>query len=275
LPVHDARERFAELCRLPESRISLAEAALVIAAEEYPGLDVDAYLARLDALASLATPRLADAASDAERAVRLLRFLHDEEGFVGNQQRYDDPRNSYLNEVLERRTGLPITLSLLLVEVGQRVDLPLSGVGFPGHFLARLEGAAPLVLDAFHGRILDASACAELLRSVAGPAAELVPGQHLRPATPREILVRLLVNLKQHHARARDFGRTLGCCERILLLAPDASHELRDRGLCYEQLECFAAAASDLERFLERAPDDPSAPAVRERLLALRRRRMH
>jgi regulator of sirC expression with transglutaminase-like and TPR domain len=110
---------------------------------------------------------------------------------------------------------------------------------------------------------------------VAGPGASLVPELHLRPAAPREILVRMLTNLKQLYARARDFGRTLGCCERILLLSPDASHELRDRGLCYEQLECFAAAATDLERFLERAPDDPSAPAVRDRLRALRARRMH
>jgi regulator of sirC expression with transglutaminase-like and TPR domain len=273
--VHAPRERFAELAGLPDARLPLAEAALVLAAEEYPELEPEVELARLDALAASAAPRLAGAASDAERAVRLLRFLHDEEGFTGNEQHYGDPRNSYLNEVLARRTGLPITLSLVLVEVGRRLGLPLVGVGFPGHVLARLEGAAPPAFDAFHGRLLDAAGCTELLRAVAGPGVALDPVLHLRAAGAREVLVRMLTNLKQVHARVRDFGRALGCCERILLLTPDAAHELRDRGLCYAELECFAAAASDFERFLALAPDDPSAPQIRERLRAARATRVH
>jgi regulator of sirC expression with transglutaminase-like and TPR domain len=112
---------------------------------------------------------------------------------------------------------------------------------------------------------------------VLGPDARLDPERHLRAATPREILVRMLTNLKQLHLRARDFGRTLACCERILLLAPDSPTELRDRGLVFEKLECFAAAAQDLERFLKQAPDDETAPAIRDRLRALRARpqRLH
>ncbi len=271
------RERFAELVRLPDAKIDLALAALWIAAEEYPSLDVHAYLARLDALAALAAPRLGEAAPEAERAERLLRFLCQEQGFTGNEKGYDDPRNSYLNEVLDRRTGIPITLALVLLEVARRSGLPLRGVSFPGHFLVKLDGPPLRVLDPFLGRALDVSECRARLHSVLGPDARFEPERHLRAATPREILVRMLTNLKQLHLRARDFGRTLACCERILLLTPDAPTELRDRGLVFEKLECFAAAAQDLESFLRHAPDDETAPAIRDRLRALRARpqRLH
>jgi regulator of sirC expression with transglutaminase-like and TPR domain len=275
--VCDPRERFAELARLPDAKIDLAFAALWIAAEEYPSLDVHAYLGRLDALAAAAAPRLGEAAPEAERAESLLRFLYQEQGFTGNEKAYDDPRNSYLNEVLDRRTGIPITLALVLLEVARRLELPLRGVSFPGHFLVKLEGPPLRVLDPFFGRVLEVSECRARLHAVLGPDARLDPERHLRAATPREILVRMLTNLKQLHLRARDFGRTLACCERILLLAPDSPTELRDRGLVFEKLECFAAAAQDLERFLKQAPDDETAPAIRDRLRALRARpqRLH
>jgi regulator of sirC expression with transglutaminase-like and TPR domain len=272
----DPRERFAELARLPDAKVDLALAALWIAAEEYPSLDVRAYLARLDALAEAAAPRLG-AAADAERAERLLRFLFLEQGFTGNEKSYDDPRNSYLNEVLDRRTGIPITLSLVLVEVARRLELPLRGVSFPGHFLVKLDGPALRVLDPFFGCVLSLAECRARLQAALGHDVAFDPERHLRAATPREVLVRILTNLKHIHLRARDFGRTLACCERILLLNPDSPTELRDRGLVFEQLECFAAAAHDLERFLRSAPDDETAPAVRDRLRALRARgqRLH
>jgi regulator of sirC expression with transglutaminase-like and TPR domain len=273
----DPREQFAALARLPDAKLDTALAALWIAAEEYPSLDPAVHLARLDALAAAAAPGLEGAWDDPERAERLLRFLHDEQGFVGNESSYDDPRNSFLNEVLERRTGIPITLSLVLVEVARRAGLPLSGVSFPGHFLVKLEGPELRVLDPFHGRVLEPSDCRARLHAALGVDAVFRPELHLRAATPREILVRMLTNLKHLYLRARDFGRTLACCERILLLLPDTPLELRDRGLVYERLECFAAAAHDLERFVELAPDDESAPAIRERLRALRARphRLH
>jgi regulator of sirC expression with transglutaminase-like and TPR domain len=273
----DPRERFAELARRPDARIDLALAALWIAAEEYPALDPDAYLARLDALAAAGVPRLRAAGSDAERAERLLRFLHDEQGFRGNEERYDDPRNSFLNEVLDRRTGIPITLAVVLLEVARRAGLELRGVSFPGHFLVKLDGPRPVVLDPFFGRVLGLAECGARLRAALGEAAAFSPERHLRAATPREILVRMLTNLKHLYLRGRDFGRSLACSERILLLTPDAPLELRDRGLLFERLECFAAAAADLERFLQGAPDDESAPAIRDRLRALRARpqRLH
>lgn len=268
MTVLDPRESFAAIVRGPEERLDLARAALLVAAEEYPGLDVEAYLARLDELAGGLARRLTGR-NDSERAALLNDFLFREQGFVGNAESYDDPRNSFLNDVLDRRRGIPITLSLVYVEVARRVALPASGIGFPGHFLVRVEGEASLVVDPFHARVLSESDCSGLLKSMLGPAARLLPQVHLRAATKREILVRLLGNLKHLYVRRRDFGRALACCERILMLAPDAPLELRDRGLVFEQLECYAAARADLRRYLELAPDDQTAALVRERLVAL------
>jgi regulator of sirC expression with transglutaminase-like and TPR domain len=266
----DPRECFAAVAREPDARIDLARGALLVAAEEYPGLDVEAQLARLDTLAQGAAPGMAGR-GPRERAERLAEFLFREEGFAGNAQSYDDPRNSFLNEVLDRRLGIPITLALVYLEVARRLSLPACGVGFPGHFLARVELDPPLLLDAFHGRWLCAADCEALLRGFLGAGAQLAPALHLRAATPREILLRLLANLKQIYVRRRDFGRALACCERSVLLVPDAPLELRDRGLVYQQLECYAAARADLRRFLALAPDDASAPAVAARLRELER----
>jgi regulator of sirC expression with transglutaminase-like and TPR domain len=273
--IADPRERFAELARLPDAELDLARAALWIAAEACLPFDVGLYLGRLDALAAAAAPRLAEAASDAERSERLLSVLCGEQGFTGNQKHYDDPRNSYLNCVLDRRTGIPITLSLVLLEVAWRIGVPLRGVSFPGHFLVKLDGPPLRILDPFFGRALDLSECRARLRAALGAGVRFDPERHLRAATPREILVRMLGNLKGIHLRARDFGGALACCERILLLTPDSATELRDRGLVYERLECFAAAARDFERFLRRAPDDETAPLIRDRLRALRARPLH
>jgi regulator of sirC expression with transglutaminase-like and TPR domain len=266
------RDAFAEGMRVPDERIDLARAALLIAAEEYPGLDLARYLARLDELARLVAPRLREARGAAERVAVLNQFLFVEQGFRGNSEQYDDPRNSFLNEVLERRTGLPITLALVYMEVARRAGVAVDGVGFPGHFLVKHGEGEPIIVDPFFGSVLGPEECQSRLAAVLGAGARLRPELHLRRATAREILARLLGNLKLRYVRASDYGRALACCERILLVAPDLPNELRDRGLVYEKLECFGAAVADLERFLELAPDDESAPAVRERLAELRPR---
>ena len=273
----DPRERFSTAVRLPEARIDLAECALLVAAEEYPGLDVDHYLERLDALASAVAGRIAAADGDEERVAILNRYLFVEHGFAGNQDRYDDPCNSFLNDVLDRGRGIPITLAIVYIEVARRLGLPVEGVGFPGHFLAKYTGTRRIIIDPFYGRVLSEPECAARLRQVLGAEAEWQPELYLRSATTREILVRLLTNLKHLYARERDYGRTLAASERILLVTPDVPVELRDRGLVYEQLDCFAAASADYERFLELAPDDASAEAIRERLVSARRRtgRLH
>lgn len=266
----DPRARFAALMHRDDADIDLAEAALLIAAEAYPGLDIDRWLARLDELAAGLRPRLAAARSPRTRVEALIDYVRREQRFVGNQDDYYDRRNSFLNEVLERRTGIPITLALVYMEIGRRAGVPVQGIGFPGHFLAKLAGGEEVVFDPFFGQVLTEEQCERRLQAVLGKDAPF-DRTFLRAATAREIVVRILRNLKQIYLQARDYPLALGCSERILLVEPDLPPELRDRGLLYEHLECYAAAQADLERFLVLAPDDDSAPVVREKLIELQR----
>lgn len=271
----DARARFAELARSPDEEIDLAEAALVIASEAYPALEPGAYLDRLDALAEQAASRL-EGRDARERAHAWCRFLHRENGFRGNREDYYDPRNSFLNDVLDRRLGIPITLALVYMEVARRLGEPVLGIGFPGHFLAKYAGDEEIVMDPFDGAILSEADCRGLLRRALGDHAPF-DRCYLRAATRREILVRMLRNLK-HAAVARDDVKdAVACCDRILLLWPDCAAEYRDRGVLYQRLECFRAARADLERFLALAPDDPCADAVRDTLdaICVRARHLH
>jgi regulator of sirC expression with transglutaminase-like and TPR domain len=265
------RARFAELAGLPDEAIDLAEGALLIAAEAAPSLDVAHYLSELDALAEEARPKLVGATSGAGRVVRLNEFLFEEKRFYGNVTAYRDVRNSFLNEVLERRTGIPITLSIVYMEVARRLGLRVEGVGFPGHFLCKHVDENEIVIDAFYGQILSEEDCAERLREVMGTDARF-DRHYLAAARKKEILARILRNLKQLYVDAHEYECALACSERILLLLPDEPLELRDRGLLYEQLECFGPALADLERFLELVGDrGPAAEAVRPRLERIRR----
>ena len=260
------RERFAALVAKPDLEIALDEAALLIAAEEYDGLQIETYLAELDRLAERAAERLSGVREDGERAARLNRFLFFDERFTGNRSDYYDPRNSYLNEVIDRRSGIPITLSVVYMAVAARLGIDVRGISFPGHFLLKWIGdEQEIVIDAFQGTSLSITDCQERLDATLGSPMELKPELHLRPAGQREILVRMLGNLKGIFFQRRDWNRALDSCERILLMLPEAPIELRDRGLVLEQLDCCYAAAADLDRFLELAPEDPSAEAVRAR----------
>jgi len=266
----DARARFVELARLPDEQIDLATAALLIAAEAYPHLDIDVYLGRLDDLAQEGRSGLDGARTDAERVSALTRFLAVEKGFIGNQDDYYDRRNSFLHEVIDRRTGIPITLALVYTEVGRRLGLPIRGVGFPGHFLAKVESRPEIIIDPFFGTVLSESQCHERLKEALGKDAPF-DRRYLRAATTREILVRMLNNLKHIHLDAKELELALSCCERILLLTPDNVFELRDRGLLYLQLECYGAAGADLERFLQLAPENEHADTIRQSLIEIRR----
>jgi regulator of sirC expression with transglutaminase-like and TPR domain len=268
----EARRRFCTLVEGPESAINLAEAALVIAKEEHEGLDVDAYLGVLDGLARTAAAHLSGLREPADQVDALSHFLFVEQGFRGNRDNYYDPANSFLNEVLDQRVGIPITLALVYTEVGQRLGIPVFGVGFPGHFLVKHVGGDPeILLDPFFGARLTAEQCLERLRTMYGPSARLEPAL-LRPAAPREILVRILRNLKNVYLQREDWMRTLSCLDRILLIAPDDPGELRDRGLTYHRLECFAPALADLERYLAEARDeDDGVAAIRALLPTLHR----
>ena len=269
-PPNAPRQRFAEMVRGGDDAIDLAEAALLIAAEAYPDLDIARCLRVLDTLAAEADVAMRGAGSDPERVRRLVEFLSTTGRFRGNQDDYYDQRNSFLNEVLDRRTGIPITLAIVYLEVARRRRLALVGVGFPGHFLVKHPGAPALIIDPFFGRFLSPSECQERLCAVAGENARLEPA-HLEAATRGEILIRVLRNLKQIYVRAREFEPALACSERILLVQPELAVELRDRGLLYEQLECYAAARADLERYLSLHPDDPNAADLRQRLIDLGR----
>ena len=265
-----ARERFAALASGADERINVAEGALLIAQEEYPRLDIAGYLARLDELAAGAQPAVRADRTPAEQVAGLNHFLFAQCGFKGNDKRYYDPRNSYLNDVIDRRTGIPITLSVVYCEVARRLGLPIFGVGFPGHFLAKYVAEPEIIIDPFFGTVITLEECGKRIQGVYGREARFDPS-FLRVATPREILVRMLSNLKQVYVERDDPLRALSCVDRILLLAPDTARELRDRGILYHRLECYAAALRDFERYLQLAPSDEAAQTIRETLPELQR----
>ena len=212
------------------------------------------------------------------RVVALNQFLFDELGFRGNADDYYDPRNSYLNEVIDRKTGIPITLAIVYMEVGRRIGLPLEGVSFPGHFLVRLRmRSGMLVLDPFAGgepqseselrerlqRVIPRGASGDV------PVSELPLDQFLEPATKRQILSRLLRNLKGIYREKDKPERMLDVLNRMLILSPNSSTELRERGFIYQRLECWRYALKDLSDYLEREPDAPDLDEVRASLMDL------
>lgn len=267
-----AAETFSQLAATPDERIDLAHAALSIAEVAEPHLDRELCLQQLDALAAAAGNHLRAEATEAGRVEALMRWLHDEQGFRGNDVDYYDPRNSFLNQVLARRTGIPITLALVYIEVGKRLGITLAGVNFPGHFLVRHVAPGPeIVIDPFGGRILSEEDCAGLLRSVMGPSAVLEPAL-LRPVPAKSMLRRMLTNLKLIYLRLGQLSEALACMDRILLLAPEEPQELRDRGLLHYHLDRYAEARADLERFLTLMPQHPGADAVQPYLERARQR---
>jgi regulator of sirC expression with transglutaminase-like and TPR domain len=213
---------------------------------------------------------------DPARQIAVLNeILFGEEGFRGNAANYYDPRNSYLNDVLERRLGIPITLSLVYVEVGRRAGLPLSGVGFPAHFLvayeveAEAEAEARLMVDPFNcGRLLSQANCEQLLQQTFGSAVRF-EARHLEALPPRQILVRMLGNLKLAYERLGDLERALRVSEQLSVVQPSAA-ELRERGMLRFRLADFIGAAADLGRYLEFEPAAPDAESVRRQLALIR-----
>jgi len=271
-------QMFEKIVSEKEERIDLARACLMIAEDAYPGLDVERYIGDIERLAIRLRARIPQSGGAEERVVALNQFLYGDLGYWGNTEDYYDPRNSYLNEVLDRRTGIPITLGVVYMELGRRVGLPLEGVSFPGHFLVRLRlrGGA-LVLDPFTGGAPQAED--ELRRRLERvipdrarggvPLAELPLDQFLEPASNRQILSRVLRNLKGIYREAGKPERVLEVLNRMLVVSPDASAELRDRGYVYQKLECWRPALKDLTDYLEREPDAPDIDDVRASLLDL------
>jgi len=265
-------ERFAHI--VSREQFDLAEASLMLAQDIYPDLEIPDYLERLDGIAAAIKKRIAGDAF-AEQKVRALNYyLFNEMRFSGNVDDYYDPRNSYLNEVMERRTGIPITLSILYLEVGKRLGLNLKGVSFPGHFLVKLSvKRGQLVLDPFiGGEAQSESDLRERLARVlpSGKAKRAMLDPYLEPAAPRQIIARLLRNLKNIYMQNGKLEQTLAVMHRMLLVLPESAEELRDRGLVYQQLECFRPALSDLQNYLRRRPEAPDAAEIHGRMVELK-----
>ena len=272
-------ERFAREVRREERDIDLAQACLLIAQDPYPTLDVGRYMDEIERMALRLRADIPEGMDLEERIVALNEFLFGELGYRGNARDYYDPRNSYLNDVLDRRTGIPITLSVLYMELGRRVGLAVEGVSFPGHFLVRVQlRGGMIVLDPFAGGApqSEAELRARLKRVIPEgvaedvPVAELPLDQFLEPASKRQILMRLLRNLKAIYRDTDKPERQLEVLNRLLAVTPEAAAELRDRGQVYQRLECWQPALKDFTEYLEREPDASDVDDVRVRMMELR-----
>ena len=262
------REDFATVVA-SGARCDLGRAALAVARIAYPDLDTDAYVARRDALAADARPRLAARMPPAERGLVLASYLFGDLGFRGNEDDYYDPRNSFLNQVLERRVGIPISLSVVLMETGTRLGVPVEGVGFPGHFLVR---AGDILLDPFHGgRMVGPEELLARYRALSGTAAAALPAEALAATGRPAILARILRNLVRVYLDRKEHPRALEAVDLVLVLEPGSGEDVRLRGLLYEQLEHPTAALVDFRRYLELRPDAADADAIRERIVHLAR----
>ncbi len=269
-------EHFATLVAEDEG-LNLLEAAASLAQDEEPHLDIQAVLARVDELGRRLRERLPAETVPAERLRQLTRFFHGELGFAGNLNNYYAAENSYIHRVLETRRGIPITLAVLLLELAEHAGLRASGVAFPGHFLVKCRmGLGEIVIDPFTGSPISSTRRDELLAiyrqgSELPSDLELPLEFFLRAASKRQILARMLRNLKEVHRAARDLPRQLAVHHRLVVLLPDDAAERRDRGLVQEALGNAVAAADDFGFYLSRQPDAPDASAVqarRARLLA-------
>jgi regulator of sirC expression with transglutaminase-like and TPR domain len=278
-PLDELRASFADATAAGE-QCDVARGALVIARIGHPDLAPGPTLAALDALADGVRARIDPMASPEDRAATIARYLFDECGYHGNRDDYYDPRNSFLNDVLERRTGIPITLAVLMREVGARVGVVLEGVGFPGHFLVRVAGSrqAQLLDPFFGGRPIGHDELRERLRAFygagGGPAGGNVQRalpQALQTVGALGILTRMLGNLLAIYREREAHEPALATVELLLQLWPDTAEHVRIRGLLYEQLECFASAVADFHHYLALAPDAQAAAAVREHLQRLER----
>lgn len=253
-----ARDRFTTEVQRPDEAINLALAALYIAQEEYPELDCPAYLQRLDQMADELRERLPAEAYPLKIIRAINDYLFQAQGFVGNHQDYYNPQNSFLNQVLDRRTGIPITLSLVYLELATRIGFPMAGVGMPGHFLVRPTLAEMAVfVDAFHqGEVMFEEDCRDRIKTMYGKEARMLP-QHLEPIGKKPFLARVLTNLKVIYLQRQDIARALAAIDRVLLLLPNALMERRDRGLIYYREGKLSEAKADLKYYLLNHPDAP------------------
>ncbi|MBT4160546.1 MAG: hypothetical protein HOC70_02465 [Gammaproteobacteria bacterium] len=261
----DIRQRFAEIVAQPDEAIPLDEAALLIAAEAEPDIVIDDYLSQLK-----------NFAIDFQRqrqgygipVTSLVNYIHEDLGFSGNVSDYYDPRNSYLNRVVDSRCGIPISLALIHISIGGRLDIPVSGISFPGHFLVRYGKEPGAIVDPFSGRELSHADCQNLLRQIAGPRATLKE-EYFDSASTRDVLIRILDNLKQIFWRAKEWDESKACIDRQLLLLPDREEFNVQLGAVYEMQGNTAMAHLAYNQVLQAATDEKLRQLASKRLLAL------
>ncbi len=250
-----ARERFRKSGEQPDKMIDLTEASLVIALEEYPCLQLDDYLDQIDQWSDAIRERI-EGSSDIDRILsEINRFLFEQEGFHGEADDYYDPRNTYLNEVLDRHAGLPIALSILYIEISRRLGIEMAGVSLPGRFLVKVTGPwGEIIIDPFDGgRVLSGFECQLILDRVYGGGVRLSE-HHLRATSRHDILARVLSHIKSIHVSRHEEERALADIDRLLLLDGDDQYELRDRGLVAMKVHRYQEAIEYLRRYIELAP---------------------
>jgi regulator of sirC expression with transglutaminase-like and TPR domain len=254
-----------------DDELPLLDTALLIARDEYPQLDAGAYAATIDRYADALRPQLAGDLDVPSKLTAINRFLYEEQGFSGNAAQYDDPRNSYLNEVFDRKLGIPISLAVVQIELARRLGMPLDGISFPGHFLVRLPvDDGILVLDPYNkGRPVSAEELKERAQPHLGGKTleDHQLGEILAPATHRVILARMLRNLLGLYLHRTDWERVARIADRLLKLTPDLPEALRDRGLAYRELGYASGARADLARYLHLLPEAEDAEAVHTALV--------
>lgn len=265
-----ARQYFYQEIQQSDESIDLAKSALYIAQEEYPHLDPNEYLNALDTMALELQERLPPQRYPLRIIQSINQYLYEDLGFAGNQQDYYDPRNSYFNEVIDRRLGIPITLSLVYLALAYRIDFPMVGIGMPGHFLIRPDiPDVEIFVDAFHsGEVMFPQDCEARLSQIYQQPVTLQP-EFLAPVSKKQFLARMLMNLKHIYINQQELEKSLAAVDRILLLFPGVAQELRDRGLLCYKLGHFSQAATDLENYLAKVPEAKDAATIRQILIQL------
>ena len=276
LAVPTPLEYFASLVHSDEG-FPLLEAAASIAQDEYPQLDIQQVQSEVDQLVARLQRRLAQDAPALQRLRMLNQFFFADLGFGGNVNNYYDPENSYLHAVLHTRRGIPISLGVLWLELAQGVGLQVRGVAFPGHFMVKaLLPGGQVLMDPFTGQSLSREELSERLmpfrRGAESQGLDDVPlGLYLQAAQPREIIARMLRNLKEVHQASQDWPRLIAVQDRLIVLLPEAWVEWRDRGLAHAECGHIVQAVKDLETYLARADDGLDLDTIAERVSALRR----
>lgn len=264
----EARERFAEIAGLPDEEIVLAEAALLIAAEMQDNLNVAHYLSMLTNLSDKFERTVDNEGPMGVSVNSLLDFIHESEGFGGNVKDYYDPQNSYLNRVMDTKQGIPITLAIIHIFLGPRIGIPVSGINFPRHFLVSYGAKNQVIVDPFTGRILSKPDCATLLQQHLGKNAVL-QDEYFSNATNKDVLMRLLDNLKQIFWQKKAWDESKACIDRQLLLLPNTPEFTIQLGAVYEMQGNVMLAQHTYTQVLQASDDEHVRNQVSKRLLAL------